>query len=89
MKAAYGGHQPGSRRDQTRHCGGDEEKQTHGAPQPPQGSAIVLPTSQTILPNSEISHPNPRRAPGATEITVTCHSNAAPVFGLEAQSVTL
>lgn len=36
VKAAYGGHQPGSRHDQTRHYGGDEEKQTHSAPQPPQ-----------------------------------------------------
>lgn len=43
VKAAYGGHQPGSRHHQTRHYGGDEEKQTHSAPQPPQGSAIVLP----------------------------------------------
>lgn len=45
VKAAYSGHQLGSRRDQTQHYRGDEEKQTHTT-QPTRGSAITPQKSQ-------------------------------------------
>lgn len=94
VKAAYSGHQPGSRHDQTRHYGGDEEKQTHGAPQPPlcQKPNIANYPPQLINFTPKSTTRAVHAAIRGRGVTVTCHSNPDSTMIswtiLEAESVT-
>lgn len=79
VKAAYGGHQPGSRHHQTRHYGGDEESKhtAHHSHHKAVPSFCQEPNTANYSPQLRNFTPKSMTSTGQT--TVTCHSDVAPV----------